>query len=175
MNQTLKSKNIPLRHIKLSDAEFIFECEQDDEARKNFMSTPKNVAQVKKELKEIINGMGKKRPHQESFAIEFDGQLVGHIWIDGMDSKYEGHRAEIGYMIHKNFRGKGIGTKAIKLVTDYAFKKYKLVRMATVTRDFNIGSRKALEKSGYKLEGIMIKNKCKNGVYFNDCLYARVK
>lgn len=165
-----------LRPLKMSDAEAYFECQNDKEARKNFMSNPKNVQEAKKELLEQIKGMKKKPiPSYESFAIEINGQVAGFIWVDGMDKKFERHKAGIGYFLHKDFRGKGLGTKAIRTITNYAFKKYKLKRIFTVTRDFNIGSRKGLEKAGYKLEGILKKNKFKNGKYLNDCLYARVR
>lgn len=171
----LIGKNVLLRPVKISDAEFFFQCEQDKEARKNFMSTPKDVKEVKKGLVKIMKNIGEKVPHEEEFAIEWNGILVGRIWIDGMDEKYTKHKASIGYMIHKDFRGRGIGTEAIKLITDYGFKKYKLKRIFTYTRTFNIGSRKALEKAGYKLEGILRKNKFKNGKYLDDCVYARIK
>lgn len=171
----LKYEDVELRPVKLSDAEFLFECEQDEEARRNFMSTPKDVKEVRDGIRKVLVDMKRKLPSQEDFAIEWNGQVVGKIWVDGMDSKYEGHKASIGYMIHKDFRGKGIGTKAIKLITNYAFDKYKLKRIATFTRDFNIGSRRALEKAGYKLEGILVKNKFKDGKYLNDCLYAIVR
>lgn len=171
----IKSKDIVLRPIKLSDAEFMFECEQDKEARTNFMSTPKNVAEVKKDIANSIEEMKKKRPNNDEFVIEWQGKVVGKIWLNGMAEKFGEHKAFMGYVIHKDFRGKGIGTKAMKLLTSYAFKRYKLKRLAVTTRTFNIGSRKALEKAGFKLEGILRKNKCKNGKYLDDCIYAIVK
>jgi len=173
---TIKTKDFILRPMRMSDAKDYFEFQSDPWAKKMFMSNPKTINDAKKEMKEQINGMRKKPiPSYESFVIEKNGQILGFIWIDKMDDKFNRHKASIGYFINSKFRGKGIGGKAIKRVTDYAFKKYKLKRMATCTRDFNIGSRKALEKAGYKLEGIMKKNKFKDGKYLNDCLYAKVK
>jgi RimJ/RimL family protein N-acetyltransferase len=171
----IKSKNITLRPIKLSDAELFFWCEQDKEARKNFMSTPKTIKEVKNGIKETIKEMKKKRPNKEAFAIIYRDSTVGKIWVDGMNNKFEKHKASVGYMILKDYRGKGIGTEAIKLITNYAFKRYKLKRIWAYTRTFNIGSRKALEKAGYKLEGILRKNKFKDGKYLDDCIYAIVK
>jgi len=172
----IKTKDFILRPVRLSDAKMYFECQNDPIARKNFMSNPKNISEAKKELLEQLKGMKKSPiPHFEGFAIEIGGKTAGFIWIDGMDEEHSQYKAGIGYFIHKNFRGRGLGSKAIRILTDYAFRKYKLKRMATVTRDFNIGSRRALEKAGYKLEGIMKKNKFKDGKYLNDCLYAKVK
>jgi len=41
-------------------------------------------------------------------------------------------------------------------------KKYKLKRLEGWCRTFNKPSARVLEKSGFKLEGILRKNKCKN-------------
>ena len=170
-----KSSEFVLRHIAIVDAKERFLCEQDKEAKKNFMTTPKSVKEVREDIKKSIREMNKKNPSGESFAIVVGGKFAGSISIDELNQRFAKHKGSIGYCLHKDFRGKGIGSKAIKIITDYAFKKYKLKRMATYTRDFNIGSRRALEKAGYKLEGILKKNKWKNGKYLNDCLYAIVR
>ena len=171
----IKGDGFILRHVKLSDTKGFFDCEQDSEARKNFMSTPKSVKQVEDSIRKELLEYKKKKPRREKFAIEINGKCAGFIWVDELNKKYFEHKGEIGYCLHKDFRGKGIGSKAIKLITEYVFKKYKLKRIWCFTRDFNIGSRKALEKAGYKCEGILRKNKWKNGKYLNDCVYARVK
>lgn len=42
-------------------------------------------------------------------------------------------------------------------------------------RTFNKASARVLEKSGYKLEGILRKNKFKDGKYLDDMLWAKTK
>jgi len=176
-NSVLKSTKprFILRHVKLADATAFFECQQDKESKRNFMSTPKDIKKVRASIMRDILEYKKKNPHFEDFAIEVDGKCVGFIWLGEISYGFFKHRASIGYCVHKDFRGKGIGSKAIKLVTDHAFKKYKLKRIYTYTRTFNKGSRKALEKAGYKCEGILKKNKFKDRKYLDDCIYAKVK
>ena len=55
------------------------------------------------------------------------------------------------------------------------FKKHKLKRISAMGRAKNKASARVLEKSGYKCEGILRKNKCVDGVYLDDFIYARVK
>ena len=50
----IKTKEFILRPVRLSDAKAFFEAEQDKESRKNFMTTPKTIEEVKKEIKEDI-------------------------------------------------------------------------------------------------------------------------
>ena len=171
----IKTGKLILRPATMKDAQDYFECHLDKEAKRNFMHVPKNLNEAKKELGDSLKEMNKKKPTQEMLAIIFEGDIAGFIWLSDIDYGFLKHKAGVGYGVKESFRGKGIGTAALKAVTDYAFKKYKLQRMATVTRTFNKPSARILEKAGYKLEGILRKNKCKDGEYLDDMLWAKVK
>lgn len=177
MKPVLKSKNpeFILRHAKLSDAKTFFECEQDEQARKGFMSSPKNVGEVKKSLRRQLRRDKKKNPSSEKFAIEINGEIAGWVRIYDLNQKYYEHQGIIGCCLHPKFRGKGIASKAVKLITNYAFKKYKLKRMLGRCRTSNKASARVLEKAGYKLEGIHRKELCKNGKYLDNMYWAVVK
>ena len=66
-------------------------------------------------------------------------------------------------------------TKVLKKVISYAFKKYKLKRLEAWTRTFNKAVARLNEKVGFKLEGVLRKNKCKNGEYLDDMVWAKIK
>jgi len=171
----IRSKNFILRPIKMSDLQGYFDCQQDEEAKKMFMSTPKNLKEAKKDLQKDLKEMHAKKPTREGFVIEVNGKFAGYIWFDEISYGFAKHKASFGYVVRKDFRGQGLGSKALKLMTDYAFKKYKLKRMYTYTRTFNKASARILEKAGFKLEGILRKNKFKNNKYLDDMLWAKVK
>jgi len=165
----IKTKDFVLRPVKMSDAKAYFEMHNDPEARWNFTSYPKNLAEAKKEVKGFVNYQGHE---YDNLAIEVEGNVAGFFWLAEIVPK---HKTIIGFGLIKSYRGKGLGTKVLKMVTDYAFKRYKLVRVGTFTRTYNKGARKMLEKAGYKFEGIMRKNNMQNGKYRDDCVYARIK
>ena len=116
----------------------------------------------------------KKQTH-ESFAIEVKGEFAGWIEVNGLNKKHAEHRGNVGYCISPEFRRYGIATKALKLITAHAFKKFKLKRIDGWCRTHNQGSARVLEKAGYKLEGILRKNKFKNGKYLDDMVWAKIK
>lgn len=170
----IKTNDFILRHIELKDAKLYFESQQDKDAKKGFMSTPQTLDEAKKEIKEKLSAM--KKSTGETFAIEIDGEYAGYVEIHDLTTKERyRHTAVIGYCIHPKYRGKGIATRAVKLVTSYAFKKYNLKRISGWCRTFNKASVRVLEKAGYKLEGIMRKNKFKDGKYLDDMIWAKVK
>ena len=168
----LKGKGFILRPARISDAKNIYEYQQDKDTIKNFMSVPKSLNEAKNEIKE---GLKKHKDKiGEQFVIDVNNEAVGAISIWAKD-KYNLTKAKISYWIAPKFRGKGIMTKIVKIVTNYAFKKYKFIRIFGNVRTFNKGSARVLEKAGYKLEGILRKDAFKNGKYYDNMVWAKVK
>ena len=159
----------------MSDAQAYFECVGDKKLKQALINIPENVEEVKKEIKIYIADFKKKKPFGEAFVIEVNGIVAGEISVHHLNIEHHEHKGEIGYAIHPKFKGKGLATKAVKLLTPYVFKKYKLKRVSGWGRAKNKASARVLEKAGYKLEGILRKNKCIDGIYLDDFLYAKVK
>lgn len=116
-----------------------------------------------------------KKPTSEEFIIDIKGEVAGYISIHDLNKPHNEHAAIISYATHPKFRGKGFMTKTVKLITIYAFKKYKLKRISAGCRTFNKGSARVLEKAGYTLEGIHRKEACKNGKYLDNMHWAKIK
>ena len=108
------------------------------------------------------------------FAIVTDEEVVGNIGIVTKTDIYR-KNLEIGFFISEKFWGKGIATKAIKAAVSYAFRKFDIVRIYAEVFSDNIGSRRALEKAGLKLEATIKKNIFKNGVIKDSCIYSVLK
>lgn len=107
-------------------------------------------------------------------AIETDKSVIGSI---GLVSKTDIYRKnfEIGYFLAQEHWGKGIMTRAIKAASSYAFGKFDIVRIYAEPFADNCGSRRALEKAGYILEGTFRRNVIKNGVIKDSCIYSVLK
>ena len=86
------------------------------------------------------------------------------------------HVAEIGYWLTAPMRGKGIGSAATKLLTQFGFESIGFERIEAVVNIENLASRKLLERSGYTLEGIMRKKSRKeDGAQLDMALYAAIR
>jgi ribosomal-protein-alanine N-acetyltransferase len=171
----IKGRGFVLRHFKISDAKDLYESEQDLDSKRNFMSTFKSVNEAKKAIKRVIKEYSKSKPLEEKFVIEVNGKFAGNISIHSLNKKNKEHVCEVGGCTNKEYRNKGLATKSLKLITKYAFEKYKLKRIVGNCRTFNKASAKVLKKCGYKLEGILRKNKFKDGKYLDDMVWAKVK
>ncbi|MBU2577101.1 MAG: GNAT family N-acetyltransferase [Nanoarchaeota archaeon] len=171
----LKGKGFILRHIRLSDVQAFFECYRGKNIKEFLLKIPKNLVEAKKELKKRVADLGKGKPFGETFAIEVNGEFAGYVDLSHLNLENSKHKCEIGYALRPRFKGKGLASKATKLLTEYAFKKYKLKRISAMGRAKNKASARVLEKAGYKLEGILRKNKCVEGKYLDDFIYAKLK
>lgn len=107
-------------------------------------------------------------------AIVINGEAVGSIALFFKNDVYC-KSAEIAYWLGEPFWGRGIMSEAIKQLCQTAFEQYDIVRIFAEPYAHNVGSRKALEKAGFVLEGVMRKAVYKNGNFFDYCMYALVK
>ncbi len=104
-------------------------------------------------------------------AIDIAGEAVGAVGIHPQ-SDIQKMNAEMGYWLSESYWGKGIMTEAIKQMTDHAFKTWKINRIYARPFGNNIGSQKALEKAGFKLEARFEKTFYKNDEYVDELIYA---
>ncbi|HLN21650.1 MAG TPA: GNAT family protein [Bacteroidales bacterium] len=108
------------------------------------------------------------------FAIEKEGRLTGSIGIVTKDDIYR-KCCEIGYFIREDEWGKGIATQAIRIIAKYAFANFDIVRLYAEPFSDNAGSRKALEKAGFKHEATLRQNVIKNGIVKDSCIYGLLR
>lgn len=110
---------------------------------------------------------------QSLFAIEFEGNYVGNIGLTPGVDVYR-KSAEIGYFIGEKYWGKGITTRAVKLIIHYGFHDLGLVRIDTGIFDDNKASMRVLEKCGFHKEAIFEKAIFKNGKIIDEHRYAKI-
>lgn len=108
------------------------------------------------------------------FSISIDNQIVGSIGIILKTNIYR-KNFEIGFFLSENFWGRGIITRAVKAVTWYTFRNFDIVRVYAETFSDNTGSRRALEKAGFKLEATLRKSIIKNDIIKDSCIYSILK
>ena len=70
----LKSGEVNLRHVKLSDARMLLEIEQDKETQKNIINYANSIKEVEDSIKEHISEYRKEKPCEEKFIIEYEGK-----------------------------------------------------------------------------------------------------
>jgi RimJ/RimL family protein N-acetyltransferase len=87
----------------------------------------------------------------------------------------DGFRADIGLWIGEAFHGRGHGTNAIALASEYGFRSLGLEKIEAFVFAGNYPSRKAFERSGFELEGLIRCAIRKHGVFVYEWLLGRLR
>lgn len=108
------------------------------------------------------------------FCIEVNKHVAGSISVLPKDDVYR-KTAEVGYYVAETYWKRGIGTKAVGLLTEYAWKNLDVIKLYAEVFEFNKSSMRVLEKNNYQLECIRKKHVIKNGQFWDDYLWTIFK
>jgi RimJ/RimL family protein N-acetyltransferase len=108
------------------------------------------------------------------FAVIIDNKVAGSVGVFIKDDVYR-KSAEIGYYLAEEYWGRGLMTEIIKEVVKFTFENFDIVRIYAEPFARNKGSRRVLEKAGFRLEGILKNSIIKNDIIEDSCVYAILK
>lgn len=113
-------------------------------------------------------------PAAQLCRIEVDGCPVGSIGLFRGSDVYR-KSAELGYWLAEGFWGRGIMTRAVRQICRTGFADWDILRIYAEPFARNTGSRRVLEKAGFRLEGILYRSVFKWGEVFDSCIYALLR
>lgn len=153
---TLQYGRISLRPPAESDVQKIFEACQDPLIPR-FTTVPAEYT-LAHALDYVQRVPASLELHCEfPFIIEFgagDEKVFSGV-ISFHTISLENSRAEVGYWIDAPMRGKGIGTIATKIITNYGFRTMGFRRIEAAVDIDNTASQKLLISAGYSKEGVL--------------------
>jgi RimJ/RimL family protein N-acetyltransferase len=95
---------------------------------------------------------GEFRPNSgHQFAVTEGGGLVGAIGMTVSESR-NGH---IGYWCAREHRGRGVTTRALRVICGWGFGELGLERLELITDPDNHASQRVAEKVGFRREGVL--------------------
>ena len=95
-----------------------------------------------------------------------DDKMIGTVSLESINNIHR--TATLGVFIgDKDYRNKGYGTEAIKLILEYGFKYMNLNNIKLDVFEFNNRALKCYEKCGFKECGRRRKSKFINGKYYD--------
>ena len=192
---TLTVGSTTLRPMRPTDSEDIFRAVQDPEIPK-FTTVPsdypvelaidfattRNVASHlnKTELVFVIEDSALDSSRDSDLSASSDSKhpysngFAGVISLHTID--IPNHRAEIGYWMAKEARGKGIGTRAASMITEFGLMTMGFNRIDGIVDVRNEASKKLLLNASYEYEGIMKKYVTRrDGSQLDMALFAATK
>ena len=151
-DKVLKSKNICLRMVELSDCNSSYCNWLNDKDVNQYLETRWTEQSIEK-IKEFVTSI-RDSSHSYLFAIICEDNHVGNIKIGPIHHIYK--HADISYFIgNKAYWGKGIATEAVKLVVEFGFKILKLHKIEAGAFEQNVGSQHVLLKNNFTREAVL--------------------
>jgi ribosomal-protein-alanine N-acetyltransferase len=97
---------------------------------------------------------------------------IGSLSVRPYEEKFRG---DVGLWIGLPYQGKGYGSKAIRLATEYGFTKLGFLKIEAAAFVGNTASRRIFEKNGFKLEGTLRRCVLKRGRYLDEWVLGLLK
>jgi RimJ/RimL family protein N-acetyltransferase len=141
----LEDDAILLREFTEEDVPAIVAACQDPEiARWTRVPSPYTEADAREFLKD---------PPDRAFAVvdRSSGELLGAIGA----RPEEDARVEIGYWVAREARGRGVATRALRLIAAWAVEEIGAGRVQLYTDPANEASQRVAEKAGFRREGML--------------------
>lgn len=165
----LKDDVVILRAIEEKDAPMLMEMINDPEIENAVVgyAYPVSLADQKQWIASLKNEKTLR------YAIDADGEFAGTAFVSSLDLKNRTGNMNIKLM--KSAQGKGIASRAMKLVIEYCFNELNLNCVTANVIQRNEASRKLWEKLGFKKDGILRQRVYKNGEYHNLIAYSMLR
>lgn len=112
---------------------------------------------------ERINSMD----NSKNVLIIIEDEIVGIASITSVQKERMKHNGTLGISIRKKYWSIGLGSEIMNYLIDWAKSNKITKKINLLVREDNIRGVKLYEKFGFEKEGLLKKDICVNGVYYN--------
>ena len=171
---TLKGDHIYLRALEPEDLEFVYQIENDE----SIWEISNTITPYSRYLlKEYL-----EHAHKDIFEVKqlrlvissYKDEVIG--LIDVFDFDFPNRKAGLGILIQSNdYKDKGYGSEAIKLIVDYCFTHLGLHQLYCNISEDNTASLKLFKKFNFEKIGLKKDWNLVNGIFKNEFLLQPLK
>lgn len=102
------------------------------------------------------------------------GKPIGFISLGEIDR--DNHKAEVGMLVgEKEYWDRGFGTDGLRILLNYLFFELDFNRIGLEVFEYNIRAKKAYQKIGFKVEGLLRQGLFRKGRYYDIFLMGILK
>jgi [ribosomal protein S5]-alanine N-acetyltransferase len=163
----LKTDQLFLRQLKMSDVEATFEYASDPEVLKyTFWYTHYSIADSRQLIEWLLS---------EDFACwsivhKAENRVIGVCFLYNFD--FHNRKAEIAFNLTRKYWGNGYMTEAVREMICFAFKRWRLNRIEGTCMPENLASARVMEKVGMQYEGLLRQYRYAKGRYYDLKMYG---
>jgi RimJ/RimL family protein N-acetyltransferase len=158
---------IKVRGLQGNELREVLEWVGDPAFRGDFL--PFSKATERETTKGLRKMVGSGRPHFLGIEKTSSRRLIGLLLYhrpQGFDY------FEVGFYLMPMERGKGYGPDALKWLVSFLFERNHVATILAGTSSLNVVSQRALEKAGFKREGLWKKTLFRNEKWEDSLIYV---
>jgi [ribosomal protein S5]-alanine N-acetyltransferase len=169
----LHTGRMVLRRIEPTDADDLLFLRSDAAIMKYLDREPlHSVNEAALFIRRISDSLEHNEGITWGISLKDDTRLVGTIGFWRLMKEH--FRAEIGYLLHPAYWGKGLVSEAITTVMDYGFNVMKLHSVEANVNPTNKASVRVLEKTGFVQEAYFRENYFYKGRFLDTLIFSRL-
>jgi ribosomal-protein-alanine N-acetyltransferase len=169
----LETHRLLLRRISPADVEEMFVLRSSRQVMR-YLDRP--LAATRQDAAELIERIEKSLADREGLAWGITAKpspaMIGTISFWRILKEHD--RAEIGYMLHPDFQGRGVMFEAMGAAIEYGFRTMKLHSIEANVNPANLPSIRLLERHGFVREAYFRENYFWEGRYLDSAIYCRL-
>jgi ribosomal-protein-alanine N-acetyltransferase len=168
----IETQRLLLRKMRLDDAEAMFAYASDPAvARHVLWETHRSIEDSESFLRLAIEGYERGDFGGWGVILKDSGAFIGTC---GLDAGYapEHARAELGYVLSREYWGKGLMPEAVRAIIAFGFARVDLNRIEARCIAANLASARVMEKAGMTYEGTLREREFIKGAYRDMKLYS---
>jgi len=160
------------QQTELTDGQLVVRFYREDDAPRLFEAVRESIPEVSawlgwchenysiEESRDFVRSRGQKAQTDEWYSFGIFDQTVGDRFLGGVGLNFINrvHQfGNLGYWVRTSATGKGVASRASRLVAQFAFEELGLHRIEIVAAVPNVASQRVAEKIGAVREGVQRK------------------
>jgi ribosomal-protein-serine acetyltransferase len=131
-----------------------------------------STADVEKSVGKVADERFEDRAYSFYIHDNSTGRILGGCGLYHIDRSIDG--ASLGYWVRSDFAGRGIATRAARLLTDHGFRDLDLARIEILVALENRASQRVAEKVGAVREGLLRRRLMVQGTLVDAVVYSLI-
>lgn len=161
---TLETGRLIMRKILPSDCADMYDYSSRSETSRYLLWSPHESPRYTKKYLSFIQSAYRNETFYDFALVDKEtGKMIGTCGFTSFD--LQNNSAEIGYVLHPDFWGKGFAKEAVMRLMTFGFAELRLHRMTAKIMTQNAASKRVAEKCGMRHEAHRIEAMLIKGTY----------
>ncbi|MGE5806365.1 MAG: GNAT family N-acetyltransferase [Ignavibacteria bacterium] len=167
----IAAERLLLKKVEMSDVNEIFYLRSNEKVMKYIDRPPaKSLEEAAEFIKKITELEANNEAVTWAITIKENPKLIGTICYWNIQKEH--YRAEVGYVLHPDYWGKGIMQEAFTKILNYGFKVMDLHSIEANVNPNNKASIRLLERNNFTREAYFRENYFYNGKFLDSAIYS---